>query len=341
MQKNYVFVYFKFHVLIIQNVQKRPLGYPVETYEDSSTAAAHGFAFLPGFLYLYAPFYMLHQVTDIPFEFFFKAVILLADMGIGVLLIKSLYKKKKPVSLWYTAFALVAWYFNPHLIRSFDYVFTDPVPIFFMFLALFFVGSAVKHSDIKSGIFYAFAVATKTFPVLLLVIMISKAKNKWKFLLVGAIVALLISIPFLHDPITYLRGALLVHGDRPYQGKPFLFYLSFLLSLEFIRVIPGTFYSTISIVGAWIVSAVTIDFKRLSEIWKNKYVLAVLAFVNFYVFTPVLNRTYLLWFFPFLLVAMNEAVENRSLKPRYAPAGLHGLTRFHLAAVTGIEQVPS
>ena len=56
--------------------------------------------------------------------------------------------------------------------------------------------------------------------------------------------------------------------------------------------------------------------KRLDTIWlavilirwggwlKDKYALSALSFGVFYLFTPVLNRTYLLWFLPVFILGL-------------------------------------
>lgn len=295
-----------------------PYELTIETYENEEDITKHGFAFLPGFLYIYTPLFKLSGPTPIPFEVFFKLIILLADIGIGVLIIKSIYRKDSEESLWFTFFALLMWYLNPDIVRDLNYVFTDPVPIFFMFLALYLVGSKTKYSSIKSGFYFGVAVATKTFPIVIFPILLFKSKNKLRFVLSGLFVGFLVSIPFLGDLQTYIKGSLLVHSSRPFQGKPFIYYISFLYGIEFLRVIPNRLYSFTAIFGGWIVSVILLFKEKLAKIWKNKYFLTTISFINFYIFTPVLNRTYMIWFMPFGLIALNEAVEAKKIKRRHA-----------------------
>ena len=142
-----------------------PYKWTVESFSNPEDPSNHGFAYLPGLMYVNLIGYIIHvwSVETIPLEMLWKIPILLADLGTGILLI-LFFKDKGKYSIPLTAFSLLVWFFNPYFYSKDNYVYTDPLPIFFMFLSLYLLE---KKSDL-SAIFYAFAVSLKTFPIILL-----------------------------------------------------------------------------------------------------------------------------------------------------------------------------
>jgi hypothetical protein len=275
-----------------------------KSFSDPNAMAGHGFSYLPGFLFLYLPFYIITRNYQ-DFSVVCKIPVLLADIGICILLFKQLSKQSK----WAAFFAVAVWFFNPYFVLKQNFVYMDPVPIFFMLLALIYLGK----KEGKSAIFYAVACVFKTFPVILFPIFLLKTKNKLRFLAWGAIPFILVSLPFLHDPLTYIKGALLVHSDRPMEGKPFLYTISYKLSIELIRVIPTIVYTSLAIFGGWVMVVVNELLKKINKGLKfeSKYIYSFLSFVIFYLFTPVLNRTYLLWVMPVAILAGFDLMKEK------------------------------
>lgn len=290
-----------------------PYIWTIKSYNQDDPSN-HGFAYLPVLMYIFWPFFILHLITSIPFAYLMKIPVLLADIGIGLLLIKHLYQKSFPA----TVFSLAVWFFNPYFFLKDSYVFTDPVPILFVLLALYFL----EKDNVATGAFYALAVGAKTFPVILLPIFLLKVKNKLHFLLAGVIIALAISLPFLNDLKTYLAGALFVHGERYLQGRPFLFYISYNYKIELFQIIPFKVYTYLAIFSGWVLTAMIYLWQKfkptilLAADFYNKYVLGTLSFLGFYLFTPVLNRTYLVWFLPVFILGAFEFLHKR-WKPTY------------------------
>lgn len=277
-----------------------PYKWTIEAYNNPDDPGNHGYAYLPGFLYINYFFYLINLVTKIPFVYLQKVPVLLADIGIGILLVKELYKK----SYFVTLFALLVWFVNPYFYIKNNYVYNDPLPIFFMLLALYYL----EKDDVLSGTYYALSIALKTFPILLLPPFLFKSKSKVQFLSACAIIALFISLPFLSDLKTYLNGAIFVHGDRFIQGRPFLFYISYFYKIEFFQIIPFKVYTYLSIFSGWLLTIAM----QISGKLKDRYTLALLPFLTFYLFTPVLNKTYLMWFMPIFLIGTFNATYQKS-----------------------------
>jgi hypothetical protein len=168
----------------------------------------------------------------------------------------------------------------------------------------------LKKDSVLSGASYALSVGVKTFPLILLPIMLFKTKDKKSFIISVLIVGLVVSLPFMNSLdnfVTYLNGAVLIHSQRFIQGRPFLFYISYFYKIEFFQIIPFKVYTLLALFGGWVVCSLL----YLKKVVRNEYILSLIAFTIFYVFTPVLNRTYLLWFLPIFSVGLYYIIEKR------------------------------
>lgn len=274
---------------------RNPYTWTIESYSNPNDPGNHGFAYLPGILYINMFLFLASAIYKIPLEFLWKLPIFLADAGVAALIIKQLYKK----SFWAMLLGLFVWLFNPYIFYKNNYVANDPIPIFFMFLSLIYL----EKDSVLSGTFYAFSIALKTFPIILFPILFFKSQNKLKFLTACLIIGLFVSFPFMRsvsDFNTYIKGALLIHTDRFVQGRPFLYYVSYYYKIEFFRIIPFGVYTFLATFSGWLVSTVLIVARKV----KNTFTLSTVSFLCFYLFTPVLNRTYLMWFIPVLIFGL-------------------------------------
>ncbi|OGC46450.1 hypothetical protein A2V49_02870 [candidate division WWE3 bacterium RBG_19FT_COMBO_34_6] len=274
-----------------------PYEWTLSSFSNPDDPGNHGFSYFPLLLYVNGFLYVIALKFNLTFQYLWKVPVILADLGVGFILINH-FRLKRFLPL---IFSLILWFFNPYFFLKSNYVYFDPLTIFFMLLALYYL----EKDDILSGSLYAIAVGFKTFPIILLPLFFLKAKNKLSMFFSMIIVGLAMSLPFITNPtdfLIYLKGTLFVHQERFIQGRPFLFYISYFYKIEFFQIIPLKWYSTLSIFSGWIVSTVLVLKNKLI----NKYIIASLIFILFYLFTPVLNRTYLLWALPvFVLGADN------------------------------------
>jgi hypothetical protein len=320
---------------------RNPYVYTVESFENKDPSfAGHGYAYLPTLLYLHIPIFLVAEETHIPFYALVKIPVILADLGVGFLLMKNLRRYGNFPML----FGLAAWFFNPHYPAGMDYVHWEPIPVFFTLLALQYLGK----NDILAGVSYALAFSLKTFPIILFPLFLLKSRSKLKFLLSGALLGLAVSAPFLYDLPTYIQGAFFVHGERAVQGRPFLFFISYFGKLEFIQLVPIIWYKVAAILGGWLFSVFVLlpgvnrkteslysrlprpvyeKLKVLLPKLGEKYTLTTLSFVIFYLFTPVLNRTYLLWIIPFLILSAAFQFKDR---PRFYYLSVTAFYLFYL-----------
>lgn len=319
----------------------------IESYKNLNNDPGNkGFAYLPGFLYSNGGLYLTHLSLQkifpcndfnkisycIPFYVLWKIPTLVSDLSIGLLIFYILQKKNSYAAF----FGIILWFFNPFFVYKRDFIPLDPVPIFFMFISLYYL----KKDSYLSGALYALAVALKTFPLFILPVMILKSKSKTRFLVASSIVGLVLSFPFLRtmdDFLAYINGALLVHDTRFMQGRPFLFYISYYYDIELFRIVSLKLYTFLAKYSGWIFILLVhflnegLWIKVRSLFVKNKrsytkkstllttinepYILSSASFGLFYMFTPVLNRTYLLWFLPIFIVASFNLFFKKIDKP--------------------------
>jgi hypothetical protein len=288
---------------------RNPYEDTLETFEGGVDSSDHGFAFLPGILHIFTPLHHYHEKTLIPMKKIYKYPILVADILVGVVLVLYFAKKSKLGMIT----SLLFWFFNPYIVAKNNYTYMDPLTILFMLLGLVYL----EEDDYLAGFFYAVSIGIKTFPVILFPLFFFRSKNKLKFLLSSGITLLAVSFPFLSDPQLYLRAALLSHSERFVQGKPFLFLLSYKQKIELIRVIPFDSYAFMSIASGWLITTfeyLRLPFEKIKNFYKrfeSKYASAVLPFIGFYIFTPVLNKTYLLWVMPILALGAYEFFKEK------------------------------
>jgi hypothetical protein len=269
----------------------------IQTYENKEDPGDHGYAYLPGLLYMYGIIYAWCLKFGGAYYILWKIPVLLADLGVGALLAKTLYKK----SYWAAVFGVWVWFFNPYNFARSGYTYADPLPILFMFLSLIYL----EKDDVAAGAWFALSIVFKTFPVILFPLFLIKSKKKWEFLAAGFLVGVVCCLPFMTSVdnfMTFMKGSIFVHSERIVQGQPFLWYIRYYFDIDFIETVPLKFYTTMATFFGWVLIVAGYYLAKI----KDKYILATLSFLNFYFFTPVLNRTYLIWFLPlFILGAFN------------------------------------
>ncbi|GIW69960.1 MAG: hypothetical protein KatS3mg101_0707 [Patescibacteria group bacterium] len=281
-----------------------PYIWTLESYSNPNDPSNHGYAYLPLLLYIYSFFYIVSMLLGIPFAFLIKIPVLLADLGVGFLIVRCLYSK----NLLTLLFALLFWFWNPYFVLKHNYVYSDPIPVFFSLLGLFYL----EKDEVLAGVFLAVAVAAKPYSLIFLPLFLVKSSKPLKLLSASAVVGIALSAPFLkswNDFVTYLRGAVFVHGERFVQGRPILYFISYYGKIELIRIIPVKIYAYASLVVAWLVTLLSLYFSKI----KDNYLVAAFALLVFYFFTPVLNRTYFMWLIPIFAIAAHNIFSEKKI----------------------------
>jgi len=153
---------------------------------------------------------------------------------------------------------------------------------------------------------------------------------------------LIISIPFLRsleDLIYYIKGTVLVHSSRSIQGRPILSFITYytqnygISTLQ--EVYPGIFSK-----AAFLLATVVPMYLLIKRKITDKYTLTTMAFLIYYLLTPVLSRTHLIWILPFMFISLQEVLpENR--QNLYFATLLGGiyifLATYHMLWVNGLR----
>ena len=284
---------------------KNPYEWTIKSFSNPDDPGNHGYSYLPGFLYLFGFLYAVAlKFPALDFQVLWKIPILLADLGVGFLLFKYLFKRDYLFSLA----AAFVWFFNPFSMFRTGYTYVDPIPVLLLLVAMIFL----EKDDVLAGATYALAVIFKTFPIALFPVFVLLSKNRIKFLAAGLIVSVAFAVPFMSNIetfTTFLNGSLLVHNERFVQGRPFLFYISYYYNVELFQILPFQFYSLMSMFFGWVLVLIAYFIFKL----KNKYILSLIALSNFFLFTPVLNRTYVLWLIPTLILGSYYLFKSKKL----------------------------
>ena len=87
-----------------------PYKWTIESYSNPDDPTNHGYAYLPGLLYLFSGLYFFHLKSGISLEVLWKIPVLIADIGVGLLLVKYFFKKDYLMAL----VGSLIWFFNPY-----------------------------------------------------------------------------------------------------------------------------------------------------------------------------------------------------------------------------------
>jgi len=281
-----------------------PYEYTVKSFE--TPGLKKGYAYFPPILYIQTFFYKINYwfKLEVPLVNLWKIPVLLAELAIGFMLLR--YFDKVPVSKkWLAPFAVAVWFFNPYFVIKQQFTYYDPLPVLPLLIAFALLGK----KDFFSGLWYSLAFSFKTFPIIFLPIFLAKTRKKAGFILGGILLMLLISLPFittLKNLDYYVHGALLVHGERGIQGRPFITFVSHLIKIPSIQDSFFSIYAAGAIILPWIAQCYLIFKKK--EI--NEYILALTGFLIYFLVTPVFNRTHILWSIPFLLIGGYEMAKK-------------------------------
>ena len=284
-----------------------PYIYTVASFTDP--ILDHGYAYPPTLLYMLSFVWKLNILlnTNIPSVILWKIPVLLADLGVFFLIIKYFYK----TNFYLGVLAGGAWLLNPHFVARYEYTLFDPIQIFFLLLAV----SQCGKRDRVAGLFLGLAISIKLIPLIVFPILFYFAKQKFYLVFYMFVTLFAISMPFMIDKTDfeyYIRGAFLVHEGREIQGRPILSFATYNLNRYGVNFFQNKYYSTYTILAliSGPLLSLYLIFRRKYKNPGDAYSLCFLTFCCYYLFTPILNRTHVLWFFPFMLIGLYELVKK-------------------------------
>ncbi len=267
----------------------------------------HWFANLPAGLYLNMIAYRVAEcVPGLRFVVAMKIPVLLADFGIALLLFRILRRKAGS----FESFGAVAvWLFNPHLMVMRNYTHFDPLPSFFVLLSLYLM----ENSPYRSSAYLGVAVTFKAYGMILAPYYLRVMPKRTAFIacFLGVIGA--VALPFLFwNPGALLYTVFLARPGLGFSGMSVPAMINKALSIS----IP-------SFTGLAVLSVLCfILFIRKRQL--APYAYASLMLGTFLVVTPVLHKTYPLWFLPPYLVWAGMFSHARQRGGPFVFAGLAG-----------------
>ena len=275
--------------LICTYVFRNIANYDLKSYIQVGELTLKGVNIYPAVANLhhpYLPFYLYFEAfalwlgkSTLMSVIILKLINLLFDMGI-LYMVYLLSKKNQKSAFIYAI--------NPVtiLITTLHGQF-DVIPIFFLLLSIYFLN---RKNNLISILFYSFSILTKTWPIMLIVPILRKLKNKKMVFLIMSFPILFVYIYlrlFKSDLISilktlfYYQGLWGIWGIWSWVGKTRIFWQKM-----------TTFLFLISFFGYSLLN----NNKDII-----KYILKLLAF--FFVFTTNFSIQYFAWIVPFLILA--------------------------------------
>jgi len=230
-----------------------------------------------------------------------KLLPILADIAVGVLIWKIMTNGQSQKDNKKALLAMSFWVFNPvPLYISAVWGMFDSLAIFFALLGLYYFWNR-RYS--YAGFFLGVGAAVKIFPGLLLMatipllvrrIQLRPSKVVWKHILPFVSFPLLISIPYLGDPLAYLN-ALLKHFGQVGQFT----YWVFLSSIVNSQILGG-------VATAIMLLIVFISYRRANKMFEDPhnaiYLLSFLVILAFFATSTKVNVQYVTWVLPLVII---------------------------------------
>jgi Gpi18-like mannosyltransferase len=258
----------------------------------------HGpYAYFPLFLYVELPFRWLAFHSGVSFTILGKIPMLLSDLAVAVLINRTIQSRGR--SLRAGAIGAAMFWLNPLVLyNSAYYGRFDSFAIALLMYSLYRVSKAGKLTFVAT-VFFALAVAAKTFPIFLLFGLWrfgTDARRKVIFVLGGVISAL--SIPYMGSVVPYVRDIFYNTAKAPQE-------------LSWQRIFLHIFGDRAALLFTllFLVLLVGLAFRLQSLATLETHVLLVLLL--FLLCSKVVLEQYLVWPMPWLVLAVFDYRDRR------------------------------
>jgi hypothetical protein len=295
----------------------------VNIYEHPPEAVSGPFAYFPLFVYLELPFQWLAQHTAISFTVLGKLPILAGDLATVGLLVREL--RERGLAPKVVTLAGAAFFLNPLVIYNSAWYGRFDTLGCALLLAAYRGLRRGPAGGARTALYYALAVAMKTFPGFALAGVIKAARGFRRQLLVILVVVLLVlSAPYLGTPHALVRQIVFWDAGKTPRGLAWQHVLLNITDAQGAKIVSY---------GLLVVFALaTIALAR--ELDLDCYIAFVL--VLFIVCSKLVFEQYLIWPLPWLvLLAVDGPVRLRraasALIALFVLAGMFDNESFHPA----------
>jgi hypothetical protein len=292
----------------------------VNVYAHHPAYPGGPYAYSPLFLYIELPMRWLSEHSPVPFVVLGKLPIMASDFGISALLYRLLLRRGGRPSR--SALGAALFLLNPLVL--YNGAFYGRFDTLACALLLLFT-CAQGRSFPWRNLWYALAVAAKTFPLFVVAVVLRAAGRRWRVAVaVVVLVVLAISLPYLADPAPYVHDVVLYDAGKQPTGMSWWTLLN--------GVCSHLVASSVSGIGllAFGVGAVMIGRRLHSDL--TAAIAATL--VLFLMCNKVVLEQYLIWPMPWLVaLAMRDrsrlATASSTLLGIFTVAGLIDNEFFH------------
>jgi hypothetical protein len=248
------------------------------------------FAYFPLFVYIEVPFRWLALHTGISFTVLGKLPILLADIACAMLIHREL--RRRGLVDRAAALGVALFFLNPLVLYDSAYYGRfDTVGCAFLLAALAGMNRGRRTLGSRAPLYYALAVAAKTFPAFLLAGVLRAAGSAWRRTVAVVIAVLVaISLPYLGAPHAFAHDLFFYDAAKPPQT------LSWQQLLLHVTSVHGA--KLVSYLLLALFAAGTIWLARIRDLWRYTVVVLVL----FLLCSKVVLEQYLIWPMPWLVL---------------------------------------
>jgi len=242
--------------------------------------------YFPFYLYLEALAIFLNNHFGINYILFLKFINLIFDLGI-IYLIYLLSNKSLKTTLFYSLnpISILIFFFHGQF---------DVIPLFFILLSIYFLQ---QKKELSSLFYYSFAISTKTWPILFIMPIFKKIKNKKNLLLLFLFPFIFIIIYGINFKNNFLD---IIKTPFTYRSLFSFWGLGKAIHLTFFRYQsqPPIYLQKIFL-GLFLILFITYSLKIN---YKNLIIYFFDILLFFYIFTFGFSIQYLSWFLPFLFL---------------------------------------
>lgn len=276
-------------------------------YAHHPSYPAGPYAYFPLFLYLELPFQWISQHTPLTFTILGKLPIVVGDVGTAALLARELAARGSTSRQVGCGTAL--FFLNPLVLYNGAYYGRFDTLACGLLLLSLELSTRLPERPRAAAVVFALAVASKTFPAVMIFTLIREGRQATrKVLLVVAVVLTLLSLPYVQDLPAYIHDVVLYDSEKHAQG------------LSWQQVLPSLTTTDVALAVSYVLLGVfglaAYGLSRLRRDVVSASTLTLLTLLLFILCSKVILEQYLIWPMPWLVL---QVCSGRGAK---APAGL-------------------
>lgn len=264
----------------------------VNVYQHHPDYPGGPFAYFPLFIYVELPFQWLAQHGAGSFLVLGKLPMLAADIACA-LLIHAALRRHASIPPWVAVLGTACFFLNPLVIYDSAYYGRFDTLGCALLLAALLGMTARVPSQRLAALWFALAIAAKTFPGFVLAGVIRRGENlrsRVLTLLIVVGVLLLLSAPYLVTPYAFFHDLIFYDAVKSPTGLSWQYLLTSPLGRGGAKAVSYALLAVFVLATIWL--------SRIGDLWLYTCVVLVLFLIT----SKLVLEQYLIWPMPFLLV---------------------------------------